>query len=302
MIKSLSCLSAQLASLTFAQFATEPFLNEQMQTVAQRSELYGIDHFVDKCEFEQQFGFFQRYAALAHIEQGGIVELAHCASVCTLHVVSVYLKHRLGVYVGVAGGTDVLVAHFRDCLLGSGAHEHTTGKGSLGLSVEHILIKLVACTVRHTMVYQSIVVHMLPLVGYHAAVKPAFGPLTRHDEIGAVARNAVVQRDDVVVDTAAGLLLDIQIAHSHVLCMRLLKAVKVKTGIVPYVCLYDLRGQKTAASAAWSQNNSFISAPSSTIMSTRRFTIRSTSERNMLITCTARSTTTFFGTYTTSPS
>ncbi len=148
--------------------------------------------------------------------------------------------------MGVAGGTDVLVAHFRDCLLGSGAHEHTTGKGSLGLSVEHILIKLVACTVRHTMVYQSIVVHMLPLVGYHAAVKPAFGPLTRHDEIGAVARNAVVQRDDVVVDTAAGLLLDIQIAHSHVLCMRLLKAVKVKTGIVPYVCLYDLRGQKTA--------------------------------------------------------
>ena len=48
-----------------------------METVAKRFELHLVDDFVDKCVLQQQLGLLQRDTTLAHVEEGGIVELAN---------------------------------------------------------------------------------------------------------------------------------------------------------------------------------------------------------------------------------
>ena len=88
-------LLAQFAALAAAQFATEAFLYKIVQTVAQRFEAHVVDHFVDEGKLEQQLGFIEADATLAHVEQGSIVELAYGTAVGTLYIVGINLEHGL---------------------------------------------------------------------------------------------------------------------------------------------------------------------------------------------------------------
>ena len=58
----------------------------------------------------------------------------------TLHVVSIYLKHRLSVHTSLLGGRQILIGHLRCGLLSTMLYQHTTSKSTCGLIVEHILI------------------------------------------------------------------------------------------------------------------------------------------------------------------
>ena len=96
-------LSAQLASLALVEFATEAFLYKIMQAVAERLELYAVYDLVDEGKLKQELGLLKADAALAHVEQGRIVELTHGAAVGTLNVVGIYLQHRLRVHTRLLG-------------------------------------------------------------------------------------------------------------------------------------------------------------------------------------------------------
>ena len=104
-----SLLLTHAASLTLAQLATESFLHEIVQAVAQRFEINLVDYLVDEGKLEQQLGFLLAYAALAHIEEGGIVELAHGAAMGALDIVGIDFEHGLGVHAGGTRGAEVLV-------------------------------------------------------------------------------------------------------------------------------------------------------------------------------------------------
>ena len=84
------------------------------------------------------------------------------------------------------------------------------------------------------------------LVGNHAAAKVALGALAAECQVGLVACHPVVQRDDVVVHPAVGLLLYVEVAHPCVLGVGFLQAVKVEPGVVSHVCLDDLCGEELA--------------------------------------------------------
>ena len=98
----------------------------------------------------------------------------------------------------------------------------------------------------HVVGYQRIVVHVLPLVGNDAAVARALSTLAHHIEVQLVARHAVVQRDDIMVHPAVGLLLYIDIAHPGILVVRLLQTVQVQLCILAHIGLDDLCRQEVA--------------------------------------------------------
>ena len=107
-------------------------------------------------------------------------------------------------------------------------HIHLTGKGTYGLLVEHIFIQLVAGAMACLVGDQRVVVDMLLLVGNDTAVAGAFCPLAPQHQVEAVARDAVVKRDDIVVQPAVGLLLYVDIAHTGVLVVGLFQTVEVE--------------------------------------------------------------------------
>ena len=88
----------------------------------------------------------------------------------------------------------------------------------------------------HLMIDDSIVVHMLLLVGDDTSVEHALGTLATEREVNTIAGHSIMQGDDIMIESAVGILIDIQVAHAHVLRMRLLKAIEVERGIAPYVC------------------------------------------------------------------
>lgn len=98
----------------------------------------------------------------------------------------------------------------------------------------------------HLMVDKCVVVDVLALVGNDAAITPAFGPLTLEGKVKHVARDAIVQCNDIVINTAVGLLVYVDIAHPRVLGRCLLQAVKVKTGVLTHEGFYHLRTQEVA--------------------------------------------------------
>ena len=97
-----------------------------------------------------------------------------------------------------------------------------------------------------TMVNDCIVVHMLTLVGYDTPAKVTFRPFTVENKIGTIACDTVVQRYDVVIDAAVGLLVDIHIAHSDILCMSFLKALELQMRTLSHTCLHHLCGKEIA--------------------------------------------------------
>lgn len=236
----------KFTSLTLVEIAAEALLYEVVQPVLEGFEADGVDNLVDKSKLEQQPCLVEADAALAHIEEGCIVELADGAAMGALDIVGIDFEHGLGVHAGGTRGAEVLVGFLRGGLLGSVAHEHASGKGSHSVVVEHILVELVAGAVGHLVVYERIVVHALCLVGDDASVAAALGSLASEGEVEAVDGGAVVEGDDIVVDAAVGLLLDKDVAGAGVAYVGLFHAVEVEAGVVAHVCLDDLGGEEAA--------------------------------------------------------
>ena len=117
------------------------------------------------------------------------------------NVIRVYLEHRLGVHSGCLCGAKVLVYFFTDSLLCSVTNEDTTGKRSRRLVIKYILVEFVTRTVAHLMVDERVVVDVLCLVGYHAAVAPALGTFTFKHHVKTVACDSVMQSDYIMVET-----------------------------------------------------------------------------------------------------
>ena len=126
------------------------------------------------------------------------------------------------------------------------AHQHTAGKGSARLVVEHIFIEFVARAMTHLVVDERIVVHHLVFVGNHTTIAEALGSLALEHEVEAVAGDSVVEGNHVVVHTAVGLLFYIDIAHTAVLDVGLLQAIEVETGILAHESLDNLGGEEVA--------------------------------------------------------
>ena len=97
---------------------------------------------------------------------------------------------------------------------------------------------------RHLVVDERVVVHVLGLVGYHAAVAPALCALALELHIKSVARHAVVQRDDVVVEARVALLLYVHVRDACILVVGLLHAVEVERCICSDVSLNHLRSEE----------------------------------------------------------
>ena len=133
-------LFAEFTACTLVKFSAEALFYQMVKTVAERFELHLVDDFIDKGILKEQFSLIKRDASLAHIKQGGIVELSDGGAMGTLHVVGIDLEHWLGVHAGLLGGRQVLISHLRGGLLGPMFYEDTTCKGTNGLVVEHIFV------------------------------------------------------------------------------------------------------------------------------------------------------------------
>ena len=235
---------AKLAPLALVEFASEAFLNEIAQAVAQGDELNLVDDLVDEGQFEQQACLLLGDASLLHVEERRIVELPHRGAMRTFDVVGIDLEHRLGVHACLARGAEVLVDLLGGGFLGSVPHEHTSGKSTHRLVAHHILVELAAGAMGGFVVDERVVVHMLAFVAYHATIAEALGTLAVEREVEAIAGHSVVEGDDIVVDTAGALLVDIDIAHADVLVMGFLETIKVERSILTHVSLDDLRGEE----------------------------------------------------------
>ena len=123
-------------------------------------------------------------------------------------------------------------------------NQHSAGKSTTCLTIEHILIKLVAGTMTHLMIDERIVINHLVLVGNHTTIAEALSSLALEYEVKTVAGNTVMKRDDVMVHAAVSLLLDIHVAYTAVLVMSLLQAIEVKTGILANISLDYLSSEE----------------------------------------------------------
>ena len=80
---------------------------------------------------------------------------------------------------------------------------------------------------RHLMDDERIIVHMLLFVGNHTAAAGTFSTFTAKNKVQLVARDTIMQRNDIMVDTTVGLLVDIDVADADILGMRLLHTIEV---------------------------------------------------------------------------
>ena len=85
-------LLAEFATGAFVEFATEAFLYEVVQAVAEGFELHVVDDLVDEGVLKQHLRLVERNATLTHIEQRCIVELTNGRTVRTLYVVGINLQ------------------------------------------------------------------------------------------------------------------------------------------------------------------------------------------------------------------
>ena len=137
---STNSLLAQLASLALVQFSTETLLHKVVQALAQGFELHLVDNLVDKGKLQEQLGLLLADAPLAHVEHGGIIELSHRRPMRALHVIGIYLQHRLGKHPCLTCGAEVLVYLVRRSLLCSMAYKNLSCESSHGIVTKHIFI------------------------------------------------------------------------------------------------------------------------------------------------------------------
>ena len=100
---------ANRAVTALAQFATEAFLDQVVQAVAQGFEADAIDDLAHEGSHEELAGFAEANAALLHVEEGIFVELAHGSAVTTLYIIGIDLELGLGVHACLACETEVTV-------------------------------------------------------------------------------------------------------------------------------------------------------------------------------------------------
>ena len=84
----------KFTSLTLVEFAAEALLYEVVQPVLEGFEADGVDNLIDKGELEQQPCLVEADAALAHIEEGCIVELADGAAMGALDIMMEEAKRQ----------------------------------------------------------------------------------------------------------------------------------------------------------------------------------------------------------------
>ena len=84
-------LFAEFTALTFVEFPAETLFHQMVETVAEGFELHVVDDFVDEGILKEQFSLIKRDASLAHIKQGGIVQLTYRRAVSTLHIIGIDL-------------------------------------------------------------------------------------------------------------------------------------------------------------------------------------------------------------------
>ena len=136
-------LLTEFAASALVELATETLLHEVVEAVAEGFELHVVDDLVDESILQKQLSLIERYTALAHVEERGIVELANRRSMGTFHIVSIDFEHRLGIHTGLTGSRQILVGHLRGCLLSSMFYQYPTRKSTYSLIVEHVFIELV---------------------------------------------------------------------------------------------------------------------------------------------------------------
>ena len=163
-----------------------------MESVAQWFHLDAVNHLTHESILEEQACLFHGDASLLHIEESLVIELSHRRAMSTLHIIRIYFQHGLGEHTSLFRSAEVLVCHLRGSLLRILSHKYETGKGSDSLVIDDIFVQLMRITVRHTMVNESIVVHVLLLVLYRTAIHIAFCPFAGEYKAGSVARHTIV--------------------------------------------------------------------------------------------------------------
>ena len=81
---------------------------------------------------------------------------------------------------------------------------------------------------RYLMGNQRIIVHMLMFISYHAPITLALCTLTRESQIELITGDTIMKGNHIVIDTTVTLLVDIDIADTYILMMRLFQTVKVE--------------------------------------------------------------------------
>ena len=95
-------LAAKLTALALREFTAETLVDKVAQAVAQGLEGDVVDDFRHEGLLQQQACLALGDASLAHVEQGGIVELSDSGSMRALHIVGIDFEHGLCVHAGFA--------------------------------------------------------------------------------------------------------------------------------------------------------------------------------------------------------
>ena len=95
-------LAAKLTTLALREFTAETLVDKVAQAVAKGFKGDGIDDLGDKSLLQEQSGLALGDASLAHVEQGGIVELSNSGTMRALHIVGIDFEHGLCVHAGFA--------------------------------------------------------------------------------------------------------------------------------------------------------------------------------------------------------
>lgn len=164
-----------------------------MKAITKRLQFHLVNNFVDKRKLKKQLCLLKAYTALLHIEQGSIVKLTDSAAMRTLHIIGIYLQHRLGEHTGSLGGTKILISFLRYCLLSTMTYQHTTSKGSSSLTIEYIFIKFIAGTMSHLMINECIVIYDLILIGNDTTIAETFCSLALEHQVETVACDTIMR-------------------------------------------------------------------------------------------------------------
>lgn len=152
----------------------------------------------------------------------------------TFHIICIDFQHRLRIHPRLLGGTKVLVSHLRGCLLSILCHIDHTSESTHSLIIQYIFIQFMTRTMRDMMGNQRIIIDMLLFVGYHATITETLGTLAIELEVELITCHSVMQRDDVVIDTAVCLLVDIYITDPNILSMSLFQTIEVELGVLSH--------------------------------------------------------------------
>lgn len=137
-----------------------------VQAVAEGLHADGVNGFAyeGKHQHHACFGFAD--SALAHVEEGCLIELTYRSTVAALYVIGVDLQLWTGIGVGLGGGAEVAASLLGEGLLCTGLYLNQTAEYARCLIVEDILHQFLACAAWGVMQDGGVVVHMLLSIGH----------------------------------------------------------------------------------------------------------------------------------------